>query len=219
MFEARWEAAVDKTYRLALRKCVEEVADLLSPVDDFSAPGLGEWDLLGLVGHFARAIRTPLSYLEQPEPDSPQAVAAAHYVASYLDRRAADPESMDNSVASRGREELSTITEHPSRLLRAEARRLDDTLLATSPDRLIASPFGPLRLDEYMRTRGLEITVHALDIARALGVDWQPPTELITDAVTLLGEVAALRGTASDLLMVLTGRTPPDPRDVLPVLR
>ena len=211
--------AVDDTYRTGIYTAVSQIADLIAPIEDFAAPGLGAWDLGGLVGHFTRAIRTPLSYLMQPEPTGPSLLGAAAYIAAYLDARDADAVAMDERVAVRGAEELAAADAHPSEVLRREASRLDATLSRTPLDRRVASPFGPVLLGEYLRTRGLEIAVHGLDIARAVRKEWAPPDTLLTDAIALLGEVAVCRGVATDLLLALTGRTPPDPADVVPILR
>jgi hypothetical protein len=62
-------------------------------------------------------------------------------------------------------------------------------------------------LVDYLPTRTFELTVHSLDLARALGVD---PPEVLTPAVTacceLAGGLAGRRPHAADLLLLLTGR-------------
>lgn len=208
---------VANDYRIALTAAVAQVADLIAPVVDFTVPGLGVWDLEGLVGHFLRAVRTPLSYLTAPEPHGTALPGAPHYLAAYLGRRDEDPAAIDESVAARGTGEIATDSRHPRELLLEDARRLDAALATTPADRLIGTPFGPLRLGDYLRTRALEVVVHGTDIARAVGTTWSPPEILITDVLSLLGEVSLLRGTALDLVCALTGRT--DPGGVLPVLR
>lgn len=207
----------DNDYRSALSAAVVQVADLIAPVVDFTIPALGVWDLAGLVGHFLRAVRTPLSYLGEPEPAGSVLPGAAHYVAAYLDRRDTDPAAVDESVAARGTSEIAGDLHHPREVLLEEASRLDAALSTTPPDRLIGTPFGALRLGDYLRTRSLEIVVHGGDIARALGTTWSPPQTLVADALSLLGEVSLLRGSALDLVGALTGRI--DPGNVLPVLR
>jgi uncharacterized protein (TIGR03083 family) len=196
-----------------------EIADLVAGVDDFSGPGLGAWDLGGLTGHFLRSARTTLGYVANPEPAGPALPGAAHYSAAYLDARDDASSGLDESVAARGSQELASDDRHPAEIIRAEAERLDDLLATTAAGRLVATPFGPLRLSDYLRTRVMETTVHGIDIARALGVTWSPPEALLADTIALLGEISLIRGSAVDLVCVLTGRNPPEPGDVLPILR
>jgi hypothetical protein len=212
-------APVATAYRASIQVALSEIAVMVSGVTDFTGTGLGTWDLGGLVGHFLRAVRTPLDYLAAPEPVGPPLPGAAHYAAAYLDRRDQDSTRMDHSVASRGAQELADDDRHPAEVLGEESRRLAAELEITPAGRLIATPFGALRLDDYLRTRAMEITVHGVDIAQALGKAWTPPEALLADTIGLLGEIAILRGSAVGLLRVLTGRTPPEPDEVLPILR
>lgn len=40
---------------------VDSVTAVVTKITDFTAPGLGAWDVMGLTGHLLRAIRTPLN--------------------------------------------------------------------------------------------------------------------------------------------------------------
>jgi uncharacterized protein (TIGR03083 family) len=210
---------VPAAYRASIKAAYSEIADLVAGVHDFSVPGLGTWDLGGLTGHFLRSARTTLGYLAEPEPPGPALPGAAHYSAAYLERRDDASSGLDQAVAVRGSEELAGDDRHPAEVIRAEADRLDVALAAAPAHRLVATPFGPLRLSDYLRTRVMEMTVHGIDIARAIGTAWSPPEALLVDTLALLSEIALLRGAAVDLICVLTGRTPPEPAEVLPILR
>ncbi|MCP4307007.1 MAG: maleylpyruvate isomerase family protein [bacterium] len=200
------------------RSSAEEIANLVDGVDDLTLPALGEWDLAGLIGHYLRAIRTPLEYLTlEPPNDSPLPNAAA-YSASYLAWRTDDP-TADGAVAERARRELDSSETDLAALIRGDVADLVGELESQSPSRLIATRFGSLRLDHYMRTRTMELVIHGLDIARALGEDWEPPQPQLLDVLALFNEIAIARGSAVDLVLALSGRTPPTPDDVLPILR
>jgi hypothetical protein len=67
---------------------------------------------------------------------------------------------------------------------------------------------GPMRLVDYLPTRTFELVVHGLDIARAAGVEATYPEPVVTQAVTLAGQVAVSTGRGPDLLLALTGRQP-----------
>ncbi len=194
---------------------VDSVTAVIPKITDFTAPGLGVWDVMGLTGHLLRAIRTPLTYLAEPEPSGEPLPDAAAYYERYLRRRADGPATVDRAVADRGSEELAALT--PAEVAPAfenAASALRSVLPATPAERRLPSPMGVMRIQDYLRTRNLEVVVHGVDLSRATGVPWQPPDEPLQDTLTLLTEVALRRGRATDLLMVLTGRqadTPPLP--------
>ena len=62
---------------------------------------------------------------------------------------------------------------------------------AAGPARRVA--IGPaeagiaMQLDEYLRTRVFELTVHGVDIADAAGLEWTPPSAHLVDALHLAG--------------------------------
>jgi uncharacterized protein (TIGR03083 family) len=201
------------------RTSAEEVADLVDDIEDLTLPALGEWDLTGLIGHYLRAIRTPLEYLTLEPPSDALLPSAAAYSAAYLTWRSNDPAAADTAVASRGSRELEATDTDLAALIRRDVKHLVEELEQQSPSRLVATPFGSLRLDHYMRTRTMELVIHGLDIARAIGQDWTPPPPQLLDVLALLSEIAVTQETATDLVLVLSGRTPPSPDEVLPVLR
>ncbi len=208
---------MNNRYLSTLTESTSGIADIIADTPDLTVPGLGQWDLRGLVGHYLRALRTPLTYLDQPEPDSATLTSAVSYIVSYLDRRDADPKELDQAVAQRGANELADDAD-PAELIRTASGDLVTALAITAADRLVPTPFGGLQVAEYMRTRVLEITVHGLDIARATASDWQPPHQHLADCFELLAGVAIERGHAPELLLAMTGRIGPD-RAPLPVLR
>ena len=85
---------------------IDSVTVVVTKITDFTAPGLGAWDVLGLTGHLLRAIRTPLTYLAEPEPHGKPLPDAAAYYEKYLQRRADDPAVFDRAVADRGSRNL-----------------------------------------------------------------------------------------------------------------
>jgi len=186
----------------------ESVTDLVGRVDDFSVPALGSWTARDLTGHLYRAIVTPVWYLAEPEPTAGPLPGAAAYVAAYLDWRDENPATVDTGIARRATDELEGIepTAFP-RLFREAVASVRAALQRVSWDRKIPSRLGPIRIQDYLRTRTLEATIHGLDLARATGVAWSPPDGAVTDSLVLLTEVARLRGTAEELLMALTGRS------------
>ena len=70
----------------------------------------------------------------------------------------------------------------------------------------MTTPFGTMTLTAYLPTRAFELTVHGLDLARAVEV--APCTDLALAARAALSLVAALATTdqAVSALLALTGR-------------
>ncbi len=179
----------------------ERVLDKIAP-EHLLQPGLGEWDVRSLLGHTTRSYLTLKSYLgATPVPlvlDSP----TAYYRAAAT--QLADPAQ----VAQRGRDAGAALGEDPvaaARVLIAEVL----ALVAKSPDEAsVATPLGGMSLRDYLPTRAFEITVHGMDLARAVG---QPsPEELVAAAGPALALAASLADANQtvELLLAATGREP-----------
>jgi hypothetical protein len=65
-----------------------------------------------------------------------------------------------------------------------------------------------MRLEEYLRTRVFELTVHCVDIADAAGLAWAPPGAHLVDALHLAAHNASARDRGLEALRYLTGRRP-----------
>lgn len=185
--------------------------------EDLDRPALGTWDVRGLSGHLLRAMRTPVLYLGEIEPRGEALPSAASYFAQYLEWRSSDPGGADARVASRGAAEISVTS---AAQLQDEFETSVDALhtaIATAPDRLVPSAFGPMWLADYVRTRTLEMVVHGLDLANALDEVWDPPADALGDVLALCCEITIVTGKGTALLLELTGRR--ITASVLPVLR
>lgn len=84
---------------------------------------------------------------------------------------------------------------------------VEEFLSASSSDRLLATPFGGIRLVDHLPTRTGELTVHGLDIAAAAGLKWSPPQAAMTTSLTVLTAIALRSGRATDAPGLLTGRS------------
>ncbi len=199
-------------------KTAHAVGLIAATIDDPTKPGLGEWDVHALAAHTLRALVTLETYLAEPAPaDEPALADASAYFTSYLAVRSADPQRVDAAVAERGR---TTAAATPMSDLASQfdvlAAAVQPLLLAAGPDRHVATPWGPMRLGDYLRTRSFELVVHGLDLAAATGTPAAIPEAALADTLRLLCEVSQRQGIAPDLIRALTGRTVPD---VLPLLR
>lgn len=185
-----------------------EVLDAV-PDGAWPRPGLGEWTVRELGAHTVRAWTTLRDYLGEPLPPADSPVLTA---AEYLAVGMAAP-GVHDGVAQRARDDAAALHDDDlvaaARTAAIEAAALVD---ATPDDRRVPTRFGVLTLREYLRTRALELTVHGLDLAHAVGGD--VPPRLRAAAVPALGLVAELAGQRDDavrLLAAATGRAGLDP--------
>ncbi len=184
--------------------------------EDWRRPALGEWSLLELICHLRRGADRILIYLdEDPGGDAP-VVDRVGYFRFDADAAAA-------GSAQRAREEAAAWdpTMLPSQFAtqwRASVRRAE----VLPPEHLIATFRGPMRLDEYVATRVLEIVVHHMDVCATLAI---PPVSTPHAARMTMALLEGLLGSRrprnmgrARFIQAATGRIPTeDPR--LPVLR
>ncbi|WIB11841.1 maleylpyruvate isomerase N-terminal domain-containing protein [Curtobacterium sp. MCPF17_052] len=132
---------------------------------------------------------------------------AAEYLQTAT-RTATDPDE----VTARGVAAGAALGTDPEAAVTA-ARDQALAVLAAVPSGTRISVVGGLLLpvEEYLRTRIIELVVHGGDVARAATaagapVSASPPVEAVVAATLLLAEVGARRGDGPLLLAALTGR-------------
>lgn len=168
--------------------------------------GLGVWTISDLVVHLGYGLRMTAEVTSAADQEP---IGVARYVAGYLpagQQIAADTATVAASL--RGRE-LTGIDE-----LAAQAWQALDAGLPP----VVLGRRGPLRSDDFLLTRLLELVAHGDDLHRVLGTDH--PSPLLTSAVDRVAamladgyrEVAGLspRWTGIDLIRIATGRAMTD---------
>jgi len=63
-----------------------------------------------------------------------------------------------------------------------------------------------IRLHTYLPTRTFELAVHGLDIARAIGITFDLPADVLEEATALATRIAVAEGHGQAVLLALTGR-------------
>ncbi len=134
--------------------------------EQFSLPTrCTEWNAKELLGHTHRGLNRISVLLAEPAPPAADTDAISywrHYV----------PEDDASDIANRGKEVAAAFATG-AELARAWDEmwpRAVEAAGRTDPARLVATTWGPtLRLDEYVKTRVLEVTVHRMDLEDALG--------------------------------------------------
>ncbi|MBW3621225.1 MAG: maleylpyruvate isomerase N-terminal domain-containing protein [Actinobacteria bacterium] len=185
--------------------------------DDLDRPTrLGDWTVQQLVAHLVRGIDRIPAYLAADEP--PEAET------DWLDYWSRAAETDPAGVSQRAREFAQAINGRRVRDVWRDTLEVAVGEAHAAPaDRLVGTPFGGIRLDHYLPTRVLEVTVHGLDLRAALGLE-EVATPLALGITTeVLDEL--LEGPRPDdvggdpvaWILAATGRRPSDdPR--LPVL-
>lgn len=176
---------------------------------------LPAWDLHQLVAHAMRAATRVTAYLGRPAPDRAEI--------DWLDywRRADDTDP--DGVAQRAIEDASSLD--TAGAAEAFGQAWVDALAAArdaGAAHLLTGPFGGMRLDHYLPTRVVELTVHGLDIRAALDLAETPTDEGAEVTTAVLeglygGRPPELVGDDVGFILAGTGRREhPDPD--LPVL-
>ncbi|WP_239309848.1 MULTISPECIES: maleylpyruvate isomerase N-terminal domain-containing protein [unclassified Frankia] len=204
------------------RACFEHAASafvsLVTGISDdcWTAPALGEWSVRDLVGHTSRALSTVETYLGTPAgvvdagagAQTDRIDAVGYYLAVRSGDLAvriglADPAA----VTQRGRDAGAALGDDPSDAVTALANRVRELVRESPDDAVVMTALGAMRLADYLPTRTFELTVHTLDLARALDVP--PPASLgtaIGGSLLLAAGIAAALPDAADILLLLTGR-------------
>jgi uncharacterized protein (TIGR03083 family) len=202
-------AAIRAAYRQAAEELVATVAGM-SP-DDWDRPALGEWTVRDVAGHAGRALSTVEDYLGAVDSGKP-AGGAGHPLDYYAGIAGSGP--LDHAaVAERGRAAGRALGDDPAAALGELARRVLAVVDRAPDDAMVATPFGTLRVVDYLPSRVFELAVHRLDLVAAIGGDVDAkartgaadPVEL---SLVVAAGLAAARADAATALLALTGRRP-----------
>jgi uncharacterized protein (TIGR03083 family) len=170
--------------------------------DRWNEPGLGEWDVLALVGHTSRSLLTVEMYLARP--------AAAVEVASAGDYfRATREMAAGPDVAARGRDAGTALGPDPAAAVAEIAGRVVPLVDACEGTELVTTIGGGMRLADYLPTRTFELAVHTADLASALGLPLDVPETAAKQALQVVTDLAVSGGRAGPLLLAATGRAVP----------
>lgn len=167
---------------------------------------LPEFTVAGLAGHLFRGMSTVERYLDEPEP-SQAGISAASYFDTVI--RSADiSDPANQAIRARGEEAAAGGPAALAGDARATLARLTSRLAGEGPGRHVRVAGGlVLTLDEYLRTRVVELVVHADDLAASLGVEPVPPQPATTAvAIDVLVGVARIRHGDRAVLWALARR-------------
>jgi hypothetical protein len=175
---------------------------------------LPAFSIRGLAGHVVRATLTVDTYLDRPEPTRQDPITPAAYFAN-LDSDIAS--SLNVAIRQRGEELAAAGHDHLIAEFDRLTIRLNDRLAHESADRLLTvAGDAVMRLDDYLVTRIIELTIHADDLAVSVGLDSPTlPPAAVSIVIDTLVDIARSRHGDVAVLRALTRRE----RDTINALR
>jgi uncharacterized protein (TIGR03083 family) len=172
------------------------------PTDRWDGPGLGEWDLRSLVGHASRSLVTVTTYLAQAAEREDITTPQEYYVRVNPVALGLDPAD----VAERGRQAGRDLGDDPAAAVDELVSRAFDALSEVGNPLITVIGGMGIRLHTYLPTRTFELAVHGLDIARAVGISFALPADVLEEATGLAARIAVAEGQGETVLLGLTGR-------------
>ncbi|MEU6061088.1 sterol carrier family protein [Streptomyces sp. NPDC047097] len=146
---------------------------------------LGAWTVLELAAHITMAVRSVTRGVAAPAPATRD--LALHQWPPATRRFAADVDHDTREIAEAaadGPEALAALYEETRRELAA-------ALADTPGERLITTRFGGVRLDDFLVTRTVELTVHTDDLNAATGLEIPYDRQALAACVRLLADTLA----------------------------
>jgi uncharacterized protein (TIGR03083 family) len=188
------------TFALAAHSFAALVHDI--PADRWDDPGLGEWDVRALVGHASRSLVTVSTYLQQPAEQEDIKTPQEYYAR-------VNPAALGMPVVGvleRGRQAGRDLGDDPAATVDGLLSQVLDELSSVDDPLITVIGGAGIRLHAYLPTRTFELAVHGLDIARAVGISFVPPPDVLEEATVLAARIAAIEGHGETVLLALTGR-------------
>lgn len=153
---------------------------------------LAQFPVSGLAGHLARSVLQVEWYLDEDVPDA-RLVTAGQYYSDLVG--VTDPDSELNvGVRQRGEEVALAGPQALAERTAATMERLRVRLRAEPADRRVGAVGRVLLLDEYLKTRLVEMTVHVDDLALSVGsIPPLLPAAAYAVAIETLMDMASIR--------------------------
>jgi len=182
------EGPLADTYEAASSFFVQAVH--AAPDTAWASVGLGDWTVLDLVGHGNRAHTTVEEYLLRPQP--PAGPGSDYFSEARIKERA--------------HEAVLALGDDPKGAVVSTAARVIALVRKTSANASLGSPVRTMTLAEYLPSRIAELTVHGLDLTRALGVEISAPTPAVQQSLRFLAEPLVKQEKGELALLALSGR-------------
>jgi Mycothiol maleylpyruvate isomerase N-terminal domain len=193
--------------RAAYADCARALVDVVAriPGDAWDRRGLGVWTIRDLIGHAGRALTVTEAYLDAAMAKDTHPTDLNHPL-DYYRAIAASSHADHAAVAERGRQAGRELGADPATTLDDTATRVVERIAAEHDGAPVSTPFGSMRLVDYLPSRVFELTVHRLDAvgaAEITDVEGRPGVAL---SLVVAAGIAGLGPDASAALLAVTGR-------------
>jgi uncharacterized protein (TIGR03083 family) len=185
----------------ALQQAAEFFLETVRKVrpDQWDKPALGVWTMRELVGHInggvsgiERALGNPVDKAELRDID--------YYLKAFA------AANVHENVAQGGRNAGAALGDDPVATVEANVARVLSLVAERPGDGAYKIFVGTMTLGDFLAPRTLELVIHTLDVARAAGIDAQPPKLALQTTMRLLADLSVETGMAVDLALAATGR-------------
>jgi Mycothiol maleylpyruvate isomerase N-terminal domain len=195
-----------EAYLQAARTAVDLLADP-AVAESWEAPSaLPDFSVRGLAGHLASQILFVPQVLSEPAPAGEPVTLMEHY--GRVTWIGADIDAEVNvGIRSGGEKSAAGGSAELTRRTRAAIGELEHSLAYESVDRVVHPPAGPwpMRLDDLLITRMMEIAVHSDDLACSVGVATPAlPESVLNPVLALLSALAVRRHGPTAVLRALS---------------
>jgi hypothetical protein len=157
---------------------------LLQPPDADQPP----WTVLQLAAHFDVFMGLTMGLVAEPTSAQPVVDRASFYI-SVSDRSKVSPVIYQYIVDHAQGHTSATILDKVDETFKQAL----EAIRTTPSDTIGPGFFGPMRLDEFVATRLVEVQVHGMDLTDALGAPLLSMPSVTTMAAEVLDEVLARR--------------------------
>lgn len=191
-----------------VREAFKEATDFLVEIvdsvgdDEWQRPALGGWNVAQLAVHASRGASTIVAYADDTAELSLD--SAADYYSQAL-----AGEGIHEAVAARTIEQAEGIEGPVAAYVRAAVHEATEVLSRTPADQVLGTFLGGIRLIDYLPTRIVEVVVHGLDLADALGREVEVPRGAMAITLETLADLAVARPDLVDpaqIVRAITGR-------------
>ena len=156
-------------------------------------------DVRALVGHTNRSLLTVETYLSRPA--ALVEVTSAAECFRFTSAISASP-----AVANRGREAGTALGSEPATAVAEIAARILPLLDNQDGTEPVTTIVGGMQLRDYLSTRTFELAIHTADLATALGEPLDVPTTAAAQSLSIVTDLALIKGLVGPLLLAATGR-------------
>ncbi|MGI9578332.1 MAG: maleylpyruvate isomerase family mycothiol-dependent enzyme [Microthrixaceae bacterium] len=190
--------------RGAFKEATDFLVEIVDSVgdDEWDRPALGVWNVAQLAVHASRGASTIVTYAADTAELTLDSAAGYYSTAMALD-------DINEAVAARAVEQTAAVEGSVADYVRAAVNEATEVLSRTPADQVLASPVGGIRLIDYLPTRIVEVVVHGLDLADALGREVEVPATAMAITLETLGDLAVVRPDMVDparIVRAITGR-------------